>query len=121
SLAVRNGRKSIGAPGTGTLAPGEAADFALLDIGHLDRDAIMPVDPVDMLFARGNSSCVRDVVVNGRTIVRDGKPTGVDLDAMETEIRAMYRKSVPQLKAFESAWQPLEGALAHWFRHQGCC
>lgn len=121
SLAVRNGRNSIGAPGSGALAAGEAADFVVLDIGQLDRDAIMPVDPIDMLFARGNSSCVREVIVGGRTICRNSKLTGVDLDAMETEIRQMYRASVPQFKALEQAWKPLEGALAHWFRHQGCC
>ncbi|MES2027891.1 MAG: amidohydrolase family protein [Pseudomonadota bacterium] len=121
ALAIRNGRKSIGAPGTGILAAGEAADFVTLDIGQLDRDAIMPVDPIDMLFARGNSSCVRDVIVNGRTISRDGKPTGVDLEAMEIELRGLYRKSVPQFKAFEHAWAPFESAVAHWFRQQGCC
>ncbi len=121
SLAVCNGRKSIGAPGKGALAAGEAADFVVLDIGQLDRDAIMPVNPIDMLFARGNSSCVREVIVNGRTICRDNKLAGVDLNAMETEIRAMYRASVPQFKALERAWKPLETALAHWFRHQGCC
>jgi len=118
---VRNGRKSIGAPGSGAFAAGEAADFIKLDIGQLDRDAIMPVDSIDMLFARGNSSCVREVVVNGRTICRDGKLTGVDLDAMEAEIRGMYRASVPQFKALERAWKPLEGAITQWFRHQGCC
>jgi hypothetical protein len=93
----------------------------MLDIGQLDRDAIMPVDPIDMLFARGNSGCVRDVVVAGRTIYRDGKLTGVDLDAMETEIRGLYRASVPQFKALERAWTPLEGTLTQWFKHQGCC
>jgi cytosine/adenosine deaminase-related metal-dependent hydrolase len=121
ALAIRNGRRSIGAPGPGTLAAGEAADFVTLDIGQLDRDAIMPVDPIDMLFARGNSSCIRDVVVDGRTISRDGKPTGVDLEAMETELRGLYRKSVPQFKAFERAWAPFESAVSHWFRQQGCC
>ena len=121
ALAIRNGRKSIGAPGTGTLATGEAADFVTLDIGQLDRDAIMPVDPLDMLFARGNTSCVRDVVVGGRTISRDGKPTGVDLEAMETELRGLYRKSVPQFQAFERAWTPFESVVSHWFRQQGCC
>ncbi|MGM4990669.1 amidohydrolase family protein [Tardiphaga sp. 841_E9_N1_2] len=121
TLAVCNGRKSIGAPGSGMLAAGEAADFIVLDIGQLDRDAIMPVDPIDMLFARGNSSCVRDVVVDGRTISRDGKPTGVDLEVMETELRGLYRKSVPQFKAFERAWAPFESAVSHWFRQQGCC
>ncbi|WP_457488048.1 amidohydrolase family protein [Tardiphaga sp. P5_C10] len=121
ALAIRNGRRSIGAPGPGTLTTGEVADFVTLDIGQLDRDAIMPVDPIDMLFARGNSSCIRDVVVNGRTISRDGKPTGVDLEAMETELRGLYRKSVPQFKAFERAWAPFESAVSHWFRQQGCC
>lgn len=121
ALAIRNGRRSIGAPGPGTLATGEAADFVTLDIGQLDRDAIMPVDPLDMLFARGNSSCVRDVVVGGRTISRDGKPTGVDLEAMESELRGLYRKCVPQFKAFERAWAPFESAVSHWFRQQGCC
>ncbi len=121
SLAVRNGRTSISAPGSGKLEAGEAADFIILDIGQLDRDAIMPVDPIDLLFARGNSSCVREVVVNGNTICRDGKLTGVDLNAMEAEIRGMYRANVPQFRALEQAWKPLEGALAQWFRHQGCC
>ncbi len=121
SLATRNGRRSIGAPGAGALAAGEAADFVLLDIGQLDRDAIMPVDPIDMLFSRGNSNCVREVVVDGRTIYRDGKLVGIDLDALETEIRGLYRASVPQFKALERAWKPLEGALANWFKHQGCC
>lgn len=120
-LAVCNGRKAIGAPGTGALATGEAADFTVIDIGYLDRDAIMPVDPLDMLFARGNTGCVRDVVVNGRTISRNGKPSGVDLDAIEKELRALYRQSVPQFQALERAWKPFENNVARWFRSQGCC
>ncbi|WP_207461610.1 amidohydrolase family protein [Azospirillum sp. SYSU D00513] len=120
-LAVRNGRRSTGAPGTGRLAPGEPADFLVLDYDRLDRDAIMPVDPLDMLFARGNTACVRDVVVAGRTIVADGKPTGVDLDAMEAELRALYRKSVPRFAALERHWKPFESSVAHWFQSCGCC
>lgn len=121
ALAVCNGRRAIGAPGRGALEQGAAADFVVLDIGHLDWDAIMPVDPLSLLFARGNTSCIRDVVVNGCTISRDGKPTGVDLDAMETELRKMYRNHVPRYRAFEQAWTPFEGAVSQWFRSQGCC
>src|SRR3979490_1356426 len=58
-LAVRNGRRSTGAPGTGELVPGHPADFVVLDLDGLDRDAIMPVDPLDMLFARGNAQFLR--------------------------------------------------------------
>jgi cytosine/adenosine deaminase-related metal-dependent hydrolase len=120
-LAVRNGRRSTGAPGTGELVPGHPADFVVLDLDGLDRDAIMPVDPLDMLFARGNAAFVRDVVVAGRPIVRDGKLTGVDLAAMEIELRALFRKSVSHFAALERNWKPFEAALTGWFRaHCGC-
>jgi len=46
-LAVANGRKATGAPGTGALVSGAPADFVTLDLDRLDRDAIMPVDPID--------------------------------------------------------------------------
>ncbi len=120
-LAIRNGRAATGAPGTGELAPGAPADFVPIDLDRLDRDQIMPVDPLELLFARGNASVVRDVVVDGRTIVRDGRPTGVDLPAIEQELRGMYRAGVKQFSGLERAWAPLVGALSHWFETQlGC-
>ena len=36
------------APGSGELAPGAPADFAVLDLARLDRDAIMAVDPLEL-------------------------------------------------------------------------
>jgi cytosine/adenosine deaminase-related metal-dependent hydrolase len=120
-LAIRNGRAATGAPGTGELAAGAPADFVVIDLDRLDRDAIMPVDPLELLFARGNASLVRDVVVDGRTIVRDGKPTGVDLAAIEQELRGMYRAGIKQFGGLQRAWAPLAGALSHWFEKQlGC-
>ncbi len=94
ALAIRNGRKSIRAPGSGMLAPGAPADFIVLDIGRLDGDAIMPLDPLDMLFARGNASHVAEVVVAGRTVARAGVPTGIDLQALEAELRAACRGAI---------------------------
>ena len=103
------------------MVPGHPADFVVLDLDGLDRDAIMPVDPLDLLFARGNAAFVRDVVVAGRPIVRDGKLTGVDLAAMEIELRALFRKSVSHFAALERNWKPFEAALTGWFRaHCGC-
>ena len=51
ALTIRNGREVTGAPGTGELKPGAPADFIVLDLDRLDRDAIMPVDPLE-LFSR---------------------------------------------------------------------
>jgi cytosine/adenosine deaminase-related metal-dependent hydrolase len=120
-LAVRNGRMATGAPGTGELAPGAPADFVTIDLDRLDRDRIMPVDPIDLLFARGNASVVRDVVVDGRTIVRDGRCSGVDLEAIEVELRGMYRASARRLSPFQQAWPLLSGKVQDWFESQLDC
>jgi cytosine/adenosine deaminase-related metal-dependent hydrolase len=120
-LAVRNGRNATGAPGTGELAPGAPADFVTIDLDRLDRDRILPVDPIDLLFARGNASMVRDVVVDGKTIVRDGRCTGVDLDAIEQELRGIYRASAKQLAPFQRAWPTLSASLQGWFETQMQC
>jgi cytosine/adenosine deaminase-related metal-dependent hydrolase len=121
SLAIRNGRAATGSPGPGELLAGAAADFVILDLDRLDRDAFLPVDPLQLLFARGNASLVRDVVVDGRTIVRDGKPTGVDLPAIEQELRGMYREGVGQFGGLQRAWGPLAGELRGWFKGQAGC
>ena len=86
-LAIANGRKATGAPGAGALVCGAPADFVTIDLDRLDRDQIMPVNAIDLLFARGNASLLRDVVVDGRTIVSEGRCTGVDLPAIEQELR----------------------------------
>lgn len=120
-LAVRNGRAATGAPGPGELAPGAPADFTVLDLDRLDRDAIMPVDPLDLVFARGNAALVREVVVAGRSIVRDGQPTGVDLPAIEAELRDRFRRCVAANGEFLAAWPQLDRAVSGWFRtHCGC-
>lgn len=120
-LAIRNGRRATGALGTGELAPGAPADFVVLDLDRIDRDAIMDVDPIELLFARGNASHVIDVVVDGRIIVKDGNPVGVDLSAVDHELRGLYRKDLHKFSRFEQAWKPLESALTRWYgTHMGC-
>lgn len=121
ALAIRNGRRATGAPGNGELAPGNPADFAVIDLDRLDRDRIMPVDPMALLFARGNASLVKEVVVAGKTIVRDGVCTGVDLPAIEQELRAMYRTNVGKLGHFQRMWPQLTDRLSGWFEQQLTC
>lgn len=120
-LAIRNGRRATGAPGDGSLQPGAPADFITLDLDRLDRDALMPVDPLDLLFARGNASHVCELVVAGRVVARDGQLTGIDLPALETELRAAFRHALPAHAGLLSAWKPLEGAVADWYRSACGC
>ncbi|MDD1522143.1 MULTISPECIES: amidohydrolase family protein [Bradyrhizobium] len=121
SFAVRNGRRATGAPGSGELAAGNPADYVVIDLDRLDRDQIMPVDPMALLFARGNASLVREVVVAGKTIVRDGICAGIDLPAVEQELRAMYRANVGKLDSFRRMWPSLSDRLSGWFEQQLTC
>ncbi len=120
-LAVANGRKATGAPGTGALLPGAPADFVTIDLDRLDRDQIMPVDAIELLFARGNASLLREVVVGGRTIVSEGRCVGVDLPAIEKELRGIYKANAAKLGHFQRAWPPLSAALQNWFEAQLDC
>ena len=115
ALAIANGRNATGAPGTGALVSGAPADFVTIDLDRLDRDQIMPVDAIDLLFARGNASLLRDVVVDGRTIASDGRCTGVDLPAIEQELRGIYRANAKALSCLQRAWSPLSASLQGWF------
>lgn len=120
-LAIRNGRRATGAPGTGELVRGNPADYVVIDLDRLDRDRIMPVDPMALLFARGNASLVKEVVVAGKSIVRDGVCAGVDLAAVEQELRGMYRANVGKLEGFQRIWPPLSERLGGWFEQQLTC
>jgi cytosine/adenosine deaminase-related metal-dependent hydrolase len=121
ALAIANGRKATGAPGTGALVSGAPADFVTIDLDRLDRDQIMPVDAVDLLFSRGNASLLRDLVVDGRLIVSEGRCTGVDLPAIENELRGIYRANVGQLSNLQRAWPALSPSLQSWFEAQLDC
>ena len=72
-------------------------------------------------FARGNARLVRDVVVDGRKIVSEGRCTGVDLPAIEKELRGIYRASAGKLSGFQRAWPPLSISLQNWFEAQLDC
>jgi cytosine/adenosine deaminase-related metal-dependent hydrolase len=122
SAIVANGRFANGAPGAGALSIGAPADILVLDLDALDRDAVMAVEPIDLVFARASATHVSQLLVAGREIVRDGRLTGVDLDAAEGELRSQYRARLPSRAAFLAAWGDLEPAVAEHYREGlGCC
>ena len=119
---VADGRFANGAPGDGSLRVGEPADILVLDLEALDRDAVMSVEPIDLVFARATGAHVASLIVAGREIVCDGKLTRVDLDAAEAALRAQFRKRAPSRAAFLAAWDDLEPAVVEFYRSGlGCC
>ena len=119
---VANGRFANGAPGSGMLGVGAPADILVLDFDALDRDAVMPVEPVDLVFARASVAHVARLIVAGEEIVRDGRLVRVDLAAAEGELRRQYRVNMPSRSAFLEAWGDLEPTIAAHYRDGfGCC
>jgi cytosine/adenosine deaminase-related metal-dependent hydrolase len=114
-MAVRSGRAAIGAPGDGALKPQAPADFTVFDYDALDHDDLVSANPVGLLFSRGNSAFVRDVVVAGRTIVEDGVVTGVDLRRVEDELKGCYKTNLLRYRRLEDCWPTIEAEIARWF------
>jgi cytosine/adenosine deaminase-related metal-dependent hydrolase len=119
---VANGRFANGAPGIGALMVGAPADILVLDLDALDRDAVMAVEPIDLVFARASAAHVARLVVAGEEIARDGRIVRVDVDAAESALRRQYRANMRSRAAFLAAWGDLEPAVAANYRDGiGCC
>lgn len=121
-MALENGREALSAPRGGVLEPGAAADLLVVDTGALDPDAVMPVDGLDLLFARANRAHVRELIVAGRTVVANGRVLGVDLDALQAELRAAYRSGMPDRSGLASALPAFEREIRRFcLERLGCC
>ena len=117
--ACRTGRRALGLPDGGMLAPGMPADLLILDLDRLDRDRLLPVAPLDMLMARATSAHIHEIWSQGRPVLRDGRVLGVDLPALETSLRAAYRAALPATAPLRAVWPEIGAAIsAHY---QGCC
>jgi len=75
--ATIGGARALGRDDLGRLAPGAKADLVLVD---LDRPAMRPLrDPLRSLIHTAAERAVRDVFVDGRQVVADGRVTTLDL------------------------------------------
>jgi len=59
--------------------------------------------------------------VDGRKIVSEGRCTGVDLPAIEQELRGIHRTNAKKLSGLQRAWPPLSASLQSWFEAQLDC
>ncbi|CAN5891805.1 amidohydrolase [soil metagenome] len=130
AFASRHGPRSVGGAlrSGGRVEVGAPADIVLLDWDALDDDALFPdVDPLDLLLARGNGSHIAQVLIGGRSVVEDGRVTGIDEPMLRAELLARMRAAL-STDATGAAWrgtvQALAEDLAPFYRgghFGGCC
>jgi cytosine/adenosine deaminase-related metal-dependent hydrolase len=122
--AVGNGRFAVTNIDDGSaLEAGGAADLLLLDWAALDDDGLCnDIDPINLLFSRATSRHIRELIVGGRTVVRDRRVLGVDLPAVRHEVLAQMRAGMAANGTLAAALSALEGAIArHYLAEAPCC
>jgi cytosine/adenosine deaminase-related metal-dependent hydrolase len=117
-----NGRRSVtNRDDGGTLAANAPADVLIIDWEKLDADRLRPdLDPLDLLFARSTMRHVKELIVGGRTVARDGAVPGIDLPAMNAELLGRFRHGIAQNVALAAALPHLERAVRNHFETP-CC
>jgi cytosine/adenosine deaminase-related metal-dependent hydrolase len=116
AFAAQNGRRSVvGAHSEfadgGRLAPGAPADFMLLDWNALNDDALLDVDPLDLVLARSSGAHIARMVIGGRIVVEQGRVCGVDEAALRAELLGQMRERIAAQPALRD-WQANLNALA---------
>jgi cytosine/adenosine deaminase-related metal-dependent hydrolase len=121
-MAFRNGRFSVtNADDGGAIAVGKPADLLLLNWSALDDDCLRKdLDPLDLLFARATAEHISELIVDGRTVVKDGAVTGVDLPLARNEVISQMRAGMRDNTVLAAALPALERAIAMQLE-PGCC
>jgi cytosine/adenosine deaminase-related metal-dependent hydrolase len=132
AFAAQNGRRSVvgeshDALAGGRLAVGEQADVVLLNWDTLDDDGLLPVDPLDLLLARGSAAHIDEVVIGGRKVVAHGRACGVDEGALRIELIAQLRERLaaqPEVSEWQATLRALNEDLGPFYLKsawRGCC
>jgi cytosine/adenosine deaminase-related metal-dependent hydrolase len=123
-MAFQAGRLSVmNKDDGGAIVPGTPADLLLLDWDAIDTEQLRSdLDPRDLLFSRSAMRHIKELIVSGRTVTRDGNVLGVDYPAMRDELLARLRSSMAQNAALPGALRELEHAVAtHYRSDTPCC
>jgi 5-methylthioadenosine/S-adenosylhomocysteine deaminase len=123
-MAFQIGRLSItNKDDGGALAAGEPADILVLDWDAVDAERLrVDLDPCDLLFARTTMRHIHELIVAGRSVVREGRVLGIDYPAMRDDLLARLRATMGQSMPLAAALRELERAVAtHYQADAPCC
>ncbi|HTV28082.1 MAG TPA: amidohydrolase, partial [Xanthobacteraceae bacterium] len=121
--AFANGRLSVtNKDDGGTIRAGAPADILMLDWGAIDEDRLREdIDPLVLVLTRATARHVRELIVAGRTVVKDGSVVGVDAEAAKAEVLNRVRHAMPDKAAIAQALPSLERAIAKHYEPNPSC
>ena len=85
NAATLGGAKALGRGDLGRLCPGAKADMVIFSGNSVN---MVPMrDPVKNIVYNAEMEDVETVIINGRTVVRDGKVLGADVDGLNRKLQ----------------------------------
>jgi cytosine/adenosine deaminase-related metal-dependent hydrolase len=121
--AFANGRRSVtNIDDGGAVAAGAPADILLIDWAALDDDRLREdIDPLVLMLTRATARHIRELIVGGRTVVKEGKVTGVDAEAVRAEVIGRMRNAMPDKAPIAAVLPALEAAMARHYEPSPAC
>jgi cytosine/adenosine deaminase-related metal-dependent hydrolase len=121
--SVANGRFAVtNMSDDGAIRAGAAADILLLDWTAIDDDALRDdIDPINLLFSRATARHIRELIVDGYSVVKDHGVTGIDYPAARQEILAQMRSGMASNGRLAAALAALDHAVVDHHHLGGCC
>ncbi|MCB2191136.1 MAG: amidohydrolase family protein [Deltaproteobacteria bacterium] len=101
NAATVGGAKALGRKDIGRLTPGAKADVVLVD---LERPAMKPCrEPLRSLIYVAAERAVRDVFVDGRQVVRQGRVMNLDYASAKDALEQAQKRSLEGMQALDFA------------------
>ena len=121
--AFANGRFSVtNIDSGGMIRPDAPADILLLDWAAIDDDRLRDdTDALQLVLGRATARHIRELIVAGRTVVKDGAVIGVDAEAARIEVINHMRHAMRDKAPLIAALPMLERAIAKYFEPITSC
>ena len=121
--AFVNGRLSVtNVDDGGSIMTAAPADILLLDWAAINEDTLRDdIDPLILVLTRATARHVRELIVAGRTVVKDGAVLGIDLPAARAEVLSQMRHALPGKAQIAAALPLLELAIAKDYEPNPSC
>ena len=92
TAATIGGADALGRPDLGRLMPGALADITVFDLSGFHIEQL--VDPIQTMILNGSGRDFKTVIVNGRTVLEDGRITGLDYNTLHARAQRQYEQLI---------------------------
>ncbi|HZQ74754.1 MAG TPA: amidohydrolase family protein [Burkholderiales bacterium] len=115
--ACETGRRAVtGIEEPAALEAGRLADLLVLDLAAFSSDVIREgLEELPLLLSRATSGHIRALYVAGREVVRSGRALGVDLPALEQEMRAQLKRGMAGFNEWQRTVLGMRAGLTRFY------